>query len=555
MDNEEKKNSNFDNIVFPVSKRLRDLQDDFKKHRTIILKSGIPLIISKIMYISAPSETSTEAFYINMYFLDELTLNKKGESNAFYDDMMRFKSLKKDNKKTTLIENISTFNDNIMKNIFLIDSVKENIAEIFFKSTRINFILQRFIRRFKHRKLTIHDMNMDLCMNPLEEFKDKHKLTLVENRTIYNFRLTDLLNIIKRALSNYDDICLVNPLSVKNPYTNLEFSKSNLYNIFFKTTESGLLPPVLFYKFFLCEFDIVQFAMENDTYLMNLAITDYVKETSNYEIYQEILSMLESYKRSLIKSVDLYKFIEKKTPQEVVDLCREMLRLHYITKLSNSALSRSTSYRKLRILLINFEKEYKEHRVVRRFSVRSPTRREMGRITRAVRGEGGRIIGRVTRGEPQMATSVSNTLLHHDGSGVGGSGEGEGDDAGDVGDVGGLASEGDVNIVLPTLQPSQSLPSISPSLTTAVQQSQMDYAEIIDDTIDRITANLESVMTEQTQDATVIHGVDEGELEDVVDDDEDDDDNGADILSPPSPDSSSSSSDSDDSDDSDDDAL
>ena len=553
MDNEEKKNSNFDNIVFPVSKRLRDLQDDFKKHRTIILKSGIPLIISKIMYILAQSETSTEAFYINMYFLDELTLNKKGESNAFYDDMMRFKSLKKDNKKTTLIENISTFNDNIMKNIFLIDSVKDNIAEIFFKSTRVNFILQRFIRRFKHRKLTIHDMNMDLCMNPLEELKDKHKLTLVENRTIYNFRLTDLLNIIKRALSNYDDICIVNPLSVKNPYTNLEFSKSNLYNIFFKTTESGLLPPVLFYKFFLCEFDIAQFAMENDTYLMNLAITDYVKETSNYEIYQEILSMLESYKRSLIKSVDLYKFIEKKTPQEVVDLCREMLRLHYITKLSNSALSRTTSYRKLRILLINFEKEYKEHRVVRRFSVRSPTRRQMGRITRAVRGEGGRILGRVTRGEPQMATSVSNTLLDDDDSGNGGTGEGEGDD---VGDVGGLASEGDVNIVLPTLQPSHSLPSISPSLTSAVQQSQMDYAEIIDDTIDRITANLESVMTEQTQDANVTQYIVDEEMEDVVDDDdEEDDNNGDDILSPPSPDSSSSTSDSDDSDDSDDDAL
>ena len=32
-------------------------------------------------------------------------------------------------------------------------------------------------------------------MNPLEEFKDKYKLTLVENKTIYNFRLTDLLNI------------------------------------------------------------------------------------------------------------------------------------------------------------------------------------------------------------------------------------------------------------------------------------------------------------------------------------------------------------------------
>ena len=91
-------------------------------------------------------------------------------------------------------------------------------------------------------------------MTPLEEFGEKFKITLVENRTIYYFRLTDVLNIVKRALSNYDDICIVAPLSVKNPYTNLEFSKANLYNIFFKTAESGLLMPILFYKYFLAEF-------------------------------------------------------------------------------------------------------------------------------------------------------------------------------------------------------------------------------------------------------------------------------------------------------------
>ena len=44
---------------------------------------------------------------------------------------------------------------------------------------------------------------------------------------------------------------------------------------------------------------------------MNIAIDDYVKETSNYEIYQESLSMFEYYKRTVIRSVDLYKFIQK----------------------------------------------------------------------------------------------------------------------------------------------------------------------------------------------------------------------------------------------------
>ena len=85
----------------------------------------------------------------------------------------------------------------------------------------------------------------------------------------------------------------------------------------------------------------------------------------------------------------------------------------------------------------------------------------MRRITRTVRGEGGRILGRRTRGEPPISTSVSNTLFNDDGSGVGrtgegeGDGDGDGDGQGDVGDVGGLAGEGDVNIVLPTLQQSR----------------------------------------------------------------------------------------------------
>ena len=135
--------------------------------------------------------------------------------------------------------------------------------------------------------------------------------------------------------------------------------------------------------------------------------------------------MLEYYKRSLIKSVDLYKFIEKKTPQEVVDNCREMLRLHYRIKLSNSALREQPATENYVSYPINFEKEHKEHRVVRRFSVRSPTRREMRRIKRTVRGEGGRILGRGS--EPPISTSVSNTLFNDDGSGVGGTGEGEGD--------------------------------------------------------------------------------------------------------------------------------
>ncbi len=304
------KNINTDDIIASVaSSRLQKIQEDYDKYRKMVLKSGIPLIISELIKRSKFEDNSFETLYINMYFLDELTLTKK--TDDFYNDMT-LQALKKGVKKTTLIENIQSFNKNILNNIFLNEFSKKNISKIFYKSTRIYFLLGKLIRRFKCKKYKINDVNTDLCLNPLEEIDDKFKISIMENNTVYHFRITDLLNIVKRALSNYDDICIINPIPVKNPYTNLPLSKSNLYNIFFKTMNTGFLMPILFHKYFLCNFELKQFSIENDTYLMNLAINDYVSTSGNYEIYQEILGMLEYYKRNLIKKVDLYKFIEKK---------------------------------------------------------------------------------------------------------------------------------------------------------------------------------------------------------------------------------------------------
>lgn len=504
------KDENNDKITLPMSKRLHKLQEEFHNHRNMILKSGIPLIITNIINKTECEETGLEKFYINMHFLDELTLIKKTETLDFYNDIMRIHSLKKDVKKTTLIENITTFNKHILKNIFLSKDVKENISEIFYKSTRTNFLIQRFIRRYRMTKLKKHDMNTDLCMTPLEEFGEKFKITLVENRTIYYFRLTDVLNIVKRALSNYDDICIVAPLSVKNPYTNLEFSKANLYNIFFKTAESGLLMPILFYKYFLAEFDIERFTMENDTYLMNIAIDDYVKETSNYEIYQESLSMLEYYKRSVIRSVDLYKFIQGKTPEQVVEICREMLKLHFLTKMSNSALTRTISYRELRKLLINFENEYKERKVFRRFSSRSPTSREMSRIRARLQNRNSR-----SRQRSRFSPSISPPLVSTSSS--------ENDEVQDISganlDGPPVGADTETTPTTPTTPtPTNSfigpVDHTDPRLTEESNATIRSIDQIINDTFNRIQENIGNV---------IIDGEGEGEGESDGQDDDDDD--------------------------------
>ena len=65
---------------------------------------------------------------------------------------------------------------------------------------------------------------------------NKQKMKLIDRNVIYELKITDLLNIIKTALTNYTDVGLIEPLTPKI-HTNLEFTKANLYNIFISKSQ------------------------------------------------------------------------------------------------------------------------------------------------------------------------------------------------------------------------------------------------------------------------------------------------------------------------------
>ena len=60
---------------------------------------------------------------------------------------------------------------------------------------------------------------------------------------------------INKSIINCPDM-FVEPLDVKNPYTNLPFSKADLYNIYFKISKTRLNQPILFHAYFNCNFNI-----------------------------------------------------------------------------------------------------------------------------------------------------------------------------------------------------------------------------------------------------------------------------------------------------------
>ena len=162
------------------------------------------------------SDTISLKMFIDLYFNNFYTVKKISEN---FEKENIFSVIKK-----SLIDNPFVNNDELDEN---------ETIEFICKAQKFKMLMIKYVRKFKYKKYTVYDINQDLLLNDLSDFPENQKIHLVENKTIYKFRLTDLLNIITKSLTNYVDIYIVEPSEIKNPYTNLPFSMNNLYNIFF----------------------------------------------------------------------------------------------------------------------------------------------------------------------------------------------------------------------------------------------------------------------------------------------------------------------------------
>ena len=158
--------------------------------------------------------------------------------------------------------------------------------------------LQYFLKYYLWKKAVNSNIEQDLFMNELTDFKDKFIVSVLEQKTIYKFRISDIVNLWYLALTKTDQL-FVAPLKVKNPYTNMEFSKSALYNIYFKLLESGFIIPNLITSHVKYNLDIKMFTIRNYPELKELAILTFIREASYVEKYEHIINMLHDYRRDI----------------------------------------------------------------------------------------------------------------------------------------------------------------------------------------------------------------------------------------------------------------
>jgi len=214
---------------------------------------------------------------------------------------------KRQNYNTETDYRINYFDYYILQNDKLTEEDKNYLFDIFSKTQKIYNSLNRISFLYKRYKAKIFDMNYDLCMNDFKTLKSNILFSLFckKDKTIYKFRISDIINIINNALT-YEQNFISTPQQIKNPYTNMPFDKGELYYIYFKIKESPLLMPYLFHQLFIVNFDLEQFRLYNECYIREKNISNFIKTDNRIEKHKYILSMIADYFIYANISVDFF---------------------------------------------------------------------------------------------------------------------------------------------------------------------------------------------------------------------------------------------------------
>tara|TARA_B100001769_G_scaffold274798_2_gene274207 strand:- start:3576 stop:4868 length:1293 start_codon:yes stop_codon:yes gene_type:complete len=179
------------------------------------------------------------------------------------------------------------------------NNYNENIVNVFYKSQKLYWIIYLFIIKKKYINAIVYN-DFDLIYNKID---NKETFNILIDKFIYQFAYNDFIKIIINNLFNYKlytselDIYLsrsnsnflVNPLEIKNPYTNIIFNKNILYNFYFFCKQKNLHIPIILHLYYKCNFNINKLFLLHENYLTINSVKKYIISLSNDEKYNYLL--------------------------------------------------------------------------------------------------------------------------------------------------------------------------------------------------------------------------------------------------------------------------
>ena len=178
-------------------------------------------------------------------------------NDYFYKSVFSYFSIE---ENIVNIKNKYLFLQEINRNIFYTEEMKNNIIRFFSQIQKTYFAFSKLALHYKWKKSKIV-IETDLGLNPIK-LNEKNVICVFHQENRYLFIVSDLINIFTTSLT-YSPNFFSSPLTIKNPYNNLPFSKSNLYNIYFTLFFKCIPIPEIIQKFFQSNFDLDFFEMRH----------------------------------------------------------------------------------------------------------------------------------------------------------------------------------------------------------------------------------------------------------------------------------------------------
>jgi hypothetical protein len=233
-----------------------------------------------------------------------------------------------------------------LDNIFFTDQDKQKFLEYFNRIQKYYFALIRFhnIWKYKRARITVSD---DLYLNPID-MHGKNVFIIVQNKKKYLFSIANLINMVNSSLSNTSHFFSC-PLVLKNPYSNIVFNKSDLYNLYFAIKKSSFIMPVLYHYYFLTNFNITKFRDQYEGIIREISINNHIKNSDCTTLYSAVHNMLKEHKPRINIHPDFPK-------EELVNIMRPYLRLYYISMYSLDEYKKLNAFSELHKKLHKFYK-------------------------------------------------------------------------------------------------------------------------------------------------------------------------------------------------------
>jgi hypothetical protein len=190
-----------------------------------------------------------------------------------------------------------------------------------------------------------------MCLNEIS-INDKNVICIFQKNCRYLFNINDIVKIINNSLTN-SYLFFVEPKPCKNPYNNLIFEKSTLYNIYFYIKYNTCIYPELVFKFFECNFNLSLFVYKYESLARDYLIKNFVNSSTSSITTTEIKKMINIFNSHNTKKI----YIHNDFPQDkLIQILKPYLFLHLTSVYSFNNLIKNRAKIELKAKLIRFNK-------------------------------------------------------------------------------------------------------------------------------------------------------------------------------------------------------